>query len=204
MKKTIVLFAAAASLLFSGYAAEAQTQKIAIVNLQKVFDGYWKTKQANLNLKERANELDERRKEIIEDHKKANDGYKRLLESANDKAVSLTEQDRRKANAEAKLREMREIEESIKQFDRSARAMIGEQQRNLRDKLVGEIREALAIMAKAQGFNGVFDSSAPLPPAPGAKTTPFLLFNEGLPDLTPELVKQMNASAPAAVLQNNP
>ena len=34
------------------------------------------------------------------------------------------------------------------------------------------------------------------------KTTPFLLFHDGLPDLTEELVKQMNAGAPAAVLQN--
>lgn len=201
MKKTIAIFATAICLL-SASSAEAQSQQIAIVNLQKVFDGYWKTKQANLNLKERANELDDRRKEMIDDHKKANDSYKQLLESANDKAVSLTERDRRKASAEAKLREMREIEESIKQFDRSARAQIGEQQRNLRDKLVGEIRESLGVMAKAKGYNGVFDSSAPLPPAPGMKTTPFLLFHDGLPDLTEDLVKQMNASAPAAVLQN--
>jgi len=204
MKKTISLFAAAFFLLASSSSSDAQTQKIAVVHLQKVFDGYWKTRQANLNLKERASELDNRRKEMIDDHKNANEDYKKLLGSANDKAVSLTEQDRRKANAEAKLREIREIEESIKQFDRSARAQIGEQQRNLRDKLVGEIREALGVMAKAQGFNGVFDSSAPLPPAPGVKTTPFLLFEDGLPNLTEALVKQMNASAPAGVLLNNP
>ena len=200
--KHLPLFLATALLLAFGSAASAQSQRIAQVDLKKVFDGYWKTKQADLNLKGRASELEERRKEMIGDHKKANEDYKTLLDAANNKAVALTERDKRKADAEAKLREIREIEESIKQFDRSARAQIGEQQRNMRDKLVKEIREALNALAKAGGYAGVFDSSAPLPPAPGVSTTPFLLFSDGLEDITPQLLTQLNAGAPAAVLNN--
>jgi len=202
MKKLALLFTAA--LLLAGpIQVVAQDTKIAVVDLKKVFDGYWKTKQADLNLKERAAELEKRHKEMIEDHKKARDDYQKLLDNANDKALALTERDRRKADAEAKLREIREIEESIQQFDRSARTQIGEQQRNMRDKLVVEIRESLNSLARGKGYAAVLDSSAPLPPAPGVSVTPFLLFSDGLPDMTDALIEQLNASAPAAVLQNS-
>lgn len=200
--KRILLLTAAAVLIAFGPAASAQSLTLAKVDLKKVFDGYWKTKQADMNLKGRAGELEARRKEMLSDRTKATEDYKKLLDAANNKAISITEQDKRKADAEAKLREIREIEESIKQFDRSATAQIREQQRNMRDKLVAEIRETLNGLAKAGGYVAVLDSSAPLPPAPGVSTTPFLLYSEGLPDITSQLLTQLNAGAPAAVLNN--
>ena len=202
MKKFVTLFTAVLLCALVSNAA-GQDVKFGVVDLKKVFDDYWKTKQADLNLKERAGELEKRHKEMIEDHKKATEDYKQLLDSANDKALAMAERDRRKADAEAKVREIREIEESIQQFDRSARTQIGEQQRNMRDKLVVEIRESLNNLARAQGYAAVFDSSAPLPPGPGISVTPFLLYADGLPNLTVALVEQLNASAPAAVLQNS-
>lgn len=202
MKKSAPLFTAILLLAVAGNAA-GQDLKFAAIDLKKVFDGYWKTKQADLNLKERAGELEKRHKEMIEDHKKASEDYKTLLDSANDKVLALAERDRRKADAEAKVREIREIEESIQQFDRSARTQIGEQQRNMRDKLVVEIRDSLNSLARSKGYAAVFDSSAPLPPGPGISVTPFLIYADGLPDLTAQLIEQLNASAPAAVLQNS-
>lgn len=201
--KKLALLLTTAFLLAGPVKLAAQDTRIAVVDLKKVFDGYWKTKQADLNLKERAGELEKRHKEMLEDHKKAREDYQKLLDSANDKALALTEREKRKSDAEAKLREIREIEESIQQFDRSARTQIGEQQRNMRDKLVVEIRESLNTLARGKGYAAVFDSSAPLPPAPGVSVTPFLLFSDGLPDVTDALIEQLNASAPAAVLQNS-
>jgi outer membrane protein len=201
--KKLTFILTAALLLAGSPILTAQDGKIAVIDLKKVFDGYWKTKQADMNLKERAAELEKRHKEMIDDHKKATEDYQKLLDSASDKALAVAERDRRKADAEAKRREIREIEESIQQFDRSARAQIGEQQRNMRDKLVDEIRESLNSLARSRGYAAVLDSSAPLPPAPGVSVTPFLLFSEGLPDMTDALVQQLNASAPAAVLQNS-
>ena len=67
---------------------------LAVVDLKKVFDGYWKTKQADLNLKERASELDKKRKDMLDDLKKSGDEYKKLVESASDSAVSVEERDK--------------------------------------------------------------------------------------------------------------
>ncbi len=179
--------------------APAAVGTIAVVDLKKVFDGYWKTKQADLNLKERAGELDKKRKDMVTDYQKANDEYKKLVESASDSAVSVEERDKRKKSAEGKLRELQEIESSIGQFDRSARTQLGEQQRNMRDKIVAEIREIVNKKAKAAGYAAVLDSAAE-----SAVGTPFVLFNGSLPDLTEEIISQLNATAPAGALQTPP
>jgi len=172
---------------------------IAVVDLKKVFDGYWKTKQADLNLKERAGELDKKRKDMITDHQKAEAEYKKLIESASDSAVSLEERDKRKKSAESKLRELQEIEQSIGQFDRSARTQLGESQRNMRDKIVTEIREVVNKKARAAGYGAVLDSAAE-----SAVGTPIVLFNASLPDLTEEIISQLNATAPAGALVTPP
>jgi outer membrane protein len=168
---------------------------IAVVDLKKVFDGYWKTKQADLNLKERAGELDKKRKDMIADLQKAEAEYKKLIESASDSAVSLEERDKRKKSAETKLRELQEIEQSIGQFDRSARTQLGEQQRNMRDKIVMEIRDLVNKKARSVGYAAVLDSAAE-----SAVGTPVVLFNASLPDLTEEIISQLNATAPAGAL----
>lgn len=168
---------------------------IAVVDLKKVFDGYWKTKQADLNLKERAGELDKKRKDMITDHQKAETEYKKLIESATDSAVSVEEREKRKKSAEIKLRELQEIEQSIGQFDRSARTQLGEQQRNMRDKIVVEIREVVNKKARTAGYAAVMDSAAE-----SAVGTPIVLFNASLPDLTEEIIAQLNATAPAGAL----
>ncbi len=172
---------------------------IAVVDLKKVFDGYWKTKQADLNLKERAGELDKKRKDMLDDLKKSGDEYKKLVESASDSAVSVEERDKRKKSAENKLRELQEIEQSLQQFDRSARTQLGEQQRNMRDKIVVEIRELVNKKARTAGYAAVLDSAAE-----SAVGTPVLLFNAGLPDLTEEILSQLNATAPAGALTPPP
>lgn len=192
-RRPLLLLGIAALAVFAVTAHAAD--RIAVVDLKKVFDGYWKTKQADLNLKEQAGELDKKRKDMLDDLKKAGDEYKKLVESATDSAVSLEERDRRKKSAESKLRELQEIEQSIRQFDQGARAQLGEKQRNLRDKIVVEIRDLVNKKARTAGYAAVLDSAAE-----SAAGTPILLFNATLPDLTEEIISQLNATAPAGAL----
>src|SRR5579884_2783872 len=84
-----------------GNSAFAQT-KIATVNLQKLFDNYWKTKQADESLKDKAAELDKSHKEMLDSWKKAKDDYQKLIDQAADPAVSTDERDKRKKAAEDK------------------------------------------------------------------------------------------------------
>ena len=119
-----------------------------------------------------------------------------ILDSAGDASVSAAEKEKRKKAAESKLLEINEIEQSIKQFERSARAQINEQQRQLRDKILGEIRELINAKARTAGYNLVIDSAAET-----VNSTPVVLFKNGQPDLTDEVLSQLNAAAPPGTLK---
>ena len=95
----------AAALMFA-VAAQAQS-KVAVVDLKKVFDGYWRTKQADTQLKERAGDLEKARNGMVEDYKKANEDFKKMLDGLNDPAASAEEKDKRKKDAETKQLEVR-------------------------------------------------------------------------------------------------
>jgi outer membrane protein len=165
--------------------------KIATVDLKRCFDNYWKTKQADTNLKERAADMDKARKGMVDDFQKANDEYKALLDGANDQAVAAAERDKRKAGAEAKLTEISQLKQNIDAFDRQARTTLAESQRRLRDNILKEIRDLVTAKAKSKGFNLVLDTAAET-----RNETPVLLFTTGENDLTDEIVKELNASAP--------
>src|SRR6476646_11443698 len=95
--------------LLSGGSAMAQ-KRIATIELRKVFDGYWKKKQAEVALKERQGDIEKEDRNMVDDYKKAKEEYQSLLTSANDQAVSSDERDKRKNAAEEKLRRMKEME----------------------------------------------------------------------------------------------
>ena len=195
MKNILSLFCRSvflAALLAGG--AQAQP-KFAIVDMKKAFDGYYKTKQAEAQIKERATDSDKVYKGMIEDYKKANEDYRKLIDSSNDQAVSSDERDKRKKSAEAKLLELQEIEKSVKQFEQQARTSIGEMEKRMRDKIVGEIREVVNSRAKAGAFTLVFDLAAVT-----AYQTPIILFSAGENDLTEAILKEINANAPAGSL----
>jgi outer membrane protein len=195
MKKTLIQSILAAALFLLAAPVQAQT-KIATVDLKKIFEGYWKTKQADANLKDRALDFDKKRKEMLDEYQKLGEDTKKLMDSANDQAVAVTEREKRKQAAEKKVLELKEIEQNIRQFDSSARASLTEQQRRMRDNVLKEIREAINLKVKAGSYTMVLDTAAE-----SNNNTPIVLFSNGQGDLTDEILTQINANAPPEVLK---
>lgn len=181
----------------SVFAAAAQTPlKAATIDLRKVFDGYYKTKQADGGLKEEAAGLEKTAKGMLEDYKKSNEEYKKLVESANDQAVSAEERAKRDKIAKDKLLEIKQLEQQVQSFQRQSEATLLEKRRRMRDNLLREIREAIVTKARSGGFNLVLDTAAD-----SVNQTPvFLLADTGM-DLTDDMIKELNASAPADALR---
>ena len=185
-------------LVVCGSSALAQT-RIATVDLRKLFDGYWKTKQADAALKDRAADLDKEFKSLGDDYKKTGEEYQKLLASANDQAVSAEERDKRKQSAEAKLKEIKEKQETMGQFERQARSTLDEQRRRMRETILGEIRTQLNAKAKTAGYGLVVDSAAE-----SVNNTPVFLYNNGENDMTDDVLKQLNLGAPLETTKPTP
>ena len=107
-----MIFPTVLLLAFMGGSALAQT-KIATVDLKKLFDNYYKTKLAQAAIQERASQLDKDDKSMKDDLKKGSDDYQKLVQQANDQALSADERDRRKQSADDKLKDLQEKKAAI-------------------------------------------------------------------------------------------
>jgi outer membrane protein len=175
---------------FMGGSALAQT-KIATVDLRKLFDNYYKTKLAQAAIQERASQLDKDDKSMKDDFKKATDEYQKLLEQANDQALSADERDRRKQSADDKLKLLQANKAAVDQFERQAQTTLGEQRQRMRDNILVEIKAAVTTKAKAAGDTLVVDTAAET-----VNGTMAVVYSTGENDLTDAILAQLNAGAP--------
>lgn len=178
------------ALMLSAFSAAAQG-KIAIVDLRKVFDDYYKTKAADTALKDQAADLAKESKAYMEQYQKASEEYKKLLDEANNQAVSQDEREKRKKAAEGKLVEIKELETTIRQFENTARTTLEEKKRQMREKILTAIRDIIHAKAKTAGYAMVIDVAAE-----SVNQTPVVMYNNGDNDITAAILKELNASAP--------
>jgi outer membrane protein len=165
--------------------------KIATINLQKVFDNYYKTRQADANLKERAADLDKVQKGMLEEYQTANEQFKKLRSSVDDPAISQAEREKRQTQAKTKLEEIQELEAQIQKFRNQAQSQLQEQQRRLRDNLLRQIQEIINTKAKTAGYTLVIDTASE-----AISNTPIILYSDGSNDITDQVLTQLNQDAP--------
>jgi len=164
----------------------AQT-RIGTIDLKKAFDSYWKRKEALNTLNDEKDDLEKDFKNMVEEAKKSREAYQKLVTDASDPVISTDERDKRKKQAEDKFKEVRQKEEEATQFRNNASARLDERQKRFTDTLVTEIRNVISAIAKSHGFAQVLDVSSPT-----------VLYTNGDNDITDEVIKQLNANAPAA------
>ncbi|MGZ4963893.1 MAG: OmpH family outer membrane protein [Limisphaerales bacterium] len=190
--KTVVLAGVVCSVIACGGMARAEV-KIATIDLRKVFDSYYKTKQADEILKKEADDVQKERKDLIDKYKKLEDDWKALINRANDQALSSEERDKAKQQAERKLVELRETEQAVNEYDRVAQQKLFEKKKSKWDAIVTEIRQVVTIKCKGAGYNLVLDSSGDT-----MNNTPMVLYTDGQNDVTDMILKELNATAPTS------
>jgi outer membrane protein len=191
MKRVLRNLALAVLLVGVACGSASAQNKVATVDLRKLFDNYWKTKQADAQIKDRAADLEKERKTMLEDWKKAREEYQNFLNEANEQTRSLEEREKRKKAAEDKLKQIKDAEDAITQYDRQARSILDEQRKRVRDSIVDEIRSAVKGKAVGAGYVLVVDTSAE-----SATGTPIVLYSNNESDVTEAVLATLNAGAP--------
>jgi Skp family chaperone for outer membrane proteins len=198
MKKFIPLIVIIAGWLALAGVASAADQKIGIVDLRKVFDKYYKTVQSTAALKLEAADMEKERKQMLDNAERHKNDWQKLIDKANDQAVSSDERDKSKKEAEQKYVELENDKQSITEFDRVASSRLREKELQRRDDIVKEIRQILNAEAKAAGYTLVLD-----PSGESQNMVPVVLYTNGQNDLTDGLIKELNSTAPPGALDTN-
>ena len=168
--------------------------RIATVDVQKVFEKYWRREQAQAALKDRGQTFDKEIKNLQDDLEKLGADFEKLREASNDQSVTKEERDKRKALADNKLLEIKTAQNTLKTTAENARDQIMSQQKRLYDSIFEQITTAIKAKAKSSGYTLVLNTA---PPSPGM--VPSVLYTNGDSDLTDAILAQLNAGAPPPV-----
>src|SRR5438552_7862337 len=178
--------------------SQAETNKIGIIDMQRVWDKYWKTKQAQAQVDEQTADFEKRKKTMMDDYEKANRDYKKLIDSSLDQAVSVEERDKRKNAAEKKLLEIKEIQQDATLFQRTTDEQLKMQARRMTENILRDIRDLVEAKAKAGGYTLVIDVAAK-----SAVGTPIVLYTNGQNDMQQDVLHQLNSTPPAGHVQSH-
>ena len=165
----------------------AAEQTIVFVDMNKLFDGFYKTKVADGKLNERADEFNDERKGIVDDAKKLEDEFNALREDAQNTALSSEVREQKRNQAEDKLIEIREYESKLRRFDESRKKQLDDQSRRMRKDIVEEIRTAIQTYARSQGVSAVLDSSGQ-----SLNGVEQVLYTDGKVDITEGVLDLLN------------
>jgi Skp family chaperone for outer membrane proteins len=182
LRLTLLTFVLLAATAFS---AAAQT-KAANVDMKRIFNSYWKTKQATAALENRKTDLRKEIKDMADGLDKSQLDYKQLLDQSNDQAISADERDKRKQAAASKVREINSSKVALEQFQRQAEAQLADQSQRMSGNLLTEIQKAVADKAKAGGYTLVLNAAAP----------EVVVYMDSQADITDAVIAQLKLSEP--------
>jgi outer membrane protein len=165
--------------------------KVGIVDMNKVFTSYYKTKEAETRLNDaRAQaktDLDSRLETLksnMEDINKLEADTKKPELAADKKDAAIKQRDE-------KINEVRNLDREIGEFRQTRERQLQEQFMRMRGDIVQDIMKVVDSKVKADGFDLVLDSSGL-----GISQVKVVLYSAPSMDFSDSIITQLNANAP--------
>lgn len=197
MKKLLPILTLSALVTLLGAAPAAAQMKVGIVDMNKVFTSYYKTKDAETRLNDaRAQaktDLDGRLETLKSNMEQIN-----KLE-ADTKKPELTADKREAAVKERdeKINEVRNLDREIGEFRQTRERQLQEQFMRMRGDIVQDIMKVVDSKVKADGYDLVLDSSGL-----GISQVKVVLYSAPSMDFSDSIISTLNASAPKKAASN--
>ncbi len=172
--------------------ASAQQFKVASVDMSKVFADYYKTKKAEGELKDRADNYQKDLRQQVADLQKMEEDAKKLHDESENPAFTDDKKTEKKKALETKMTEYRLARQNFDEMKQNRERELFEQRNRVRTTIVDEIIKVVQDKSKKEGYSLVIDKSG----LTQSGVPPFIYVQDSL-DITTDILKTLNASAPA-------
>jgi outer membrane protein len=202
MKKYLAIpFAVLAALAFMPATVSAQsvTIRIGTVDMKKVFDSYYKTKDAESKINEARNNAKKEIEERMDTAKKVLEDVKKLDEDIAKPELSKEAKEQKGKVRGEKASELQTMDREIREFQASREKQLQEQSVRMRGGIVDEINKVVTDKVKAEGYDIVFDRSGP-----SLNGVPILLYAKESYDFTPDVISALNKNRTAEAAEPAP
>lgn len=191
MKKYLIA-ALAAAVVMAAPALRAADQMV-FVNLNRVFEEYHKTEMANKQLKAQADEFSAERSGKIKEFEELQAAFDAARDDSQNPALSADVRDSKRDEAEEKLIEIRRKEKEIRKYEETRKKQLMDTERRVRNRIVGEIRDALKAYAIEQGYTAVIDSSGQ-----SLNAVESIVYHDPRLEITDQILEILNKGADQA------
>jgi outer membrane protein len=161
--------------------------KVAVVNMDKIFQSYYKTKQTDAVLKQKQGIYQAWSKKLGESRLKLEQEFKILRDAAQNIAFSSTERENKRLAAQKKYQEFKEKEAELQQYiqqkTREYKALVAK----MHKKLLVEIYKQISAYAVLKGYDFIYDKSGK-----SLNTIPFIIYNSPQHDISEEILRKLN------------
>jgi Skp family chaperone for outer membrane proteins len=187
-----ILFSALAAALLATGSVHAQTQmKIGIVDMKRVFQEYYKTKEAEKKVNEDKSKAKKELDQRSAAYQKLIGDWEQAMKIVQDKLVNPELKQQKQAEAQKISSEAKALEREIDEFRRRREQQLQEQVMRMRKGLLDDISQQVEEKAARDNYDLVFDKSGVSPS--GVK---FLLHSKDAVDFSNEVLADLNKNAP--------
>ncbi len=170
--------------------ASAQ-QKIGTVDMKKIFENYYKTKDAETRMNDdRAavkRDLDER----TEKRKLMEADITKLREELKKPELSGAKKDSVSKDIEKKIGEWQDIMKDLQVFTKEQDEKLGQKTLSIRNAIVSDIKAVVLDKVKSDSYDLVFDTSGL-----SSNGVPVIMYAKDSYDFTKDIIEKLNANRP--------
>lgn len=167
--------------------AQAQNVRIGVIDLDRAFNEFYKTKLADVQLKDQAEDFNDERQQLVDEYEALQETFNTVRDEAQNRALSEEVRNEKRNEAEEKLLELREYENKIRRFDQGRKKQLDDQSKRMRTRIVGEIQETLDDYARSSGFSLIVDYSGQ-----SLNGVPTILYYDNKVDVTDQVIALIN------------
>ena len=154
--KKLLLFAVS-FLVLAGAASAAE--RIVFVDLERVFNEFYKTQLAKSKVQMQQADIDAERQLMVDEMTQISEEVDVLKKEARDVTLTQEIRDGKRLLYEERVLELREKQKEIEEFSERRQKQIQMQVSRMSKTVMDEIREAIVEYAKQEGLLAVIDSS---------------------------------------------
>jgi len=192
MKKPIQFLVALAAFGVAAFTAQAQTLKIHVVDMAKLYDNHYKTLEQNAKIQAD----DQKAQEEVDKMNKEGNGlveeYKALADQSTNPALSAEAKSKAQNDAQKKLEGIQQKKNEIATFIQNTRNSLQQRLQTFRSLMLEEISKIATDVAKRKGATLLLDKAGPT----GIGISSIVYADAGF-EITDEVMKEINKDRPA-------
>lgn len=183
----LVLCAVFCTASFTAVRAADPPLRVAVIDMNRVFEEYSRTRINEARLKKQAEIYKEYSTRLAQELTKLKQEFVKLRDESQSMVFSAAERENRRLNAQEKYRQVAAKEQELRDYNREKQIQLRDEYEKMRSSILADISKAVEAKCLAEGYGLVLDKSGKT-----LNNIPFVVYSSKMLDITDPIIKTLN------------